>query len=119
MWGKGNSPDDQNKLNIIIIENKRGVIKVVTTSQCYLYRLHYTIIGFWPFTSAIASLALLAEYEIFTWQRKFAPTTLRFMGKPPLGQERPCSTVKVHVDPQSQDGLCEGVHLYLSANASL
>ena len=38
--------------------------------------------------------------------------------KPPLGQERTCSTVKV--DPQSHDkGIHDGVHPYLSANASV
>lgn len=40
------------------------------------------------------------------------------VGKPPLGQERTCSTVKEFPQAQSM-GIRDGVHPYLSANASV
>ena len=42
----------------------------------------------------------------------------RMVGKPPLGQERACSTVKVVLQAQSM-GIHDGVHPYLSASASV
>ena len=42
----------------------------------------------------------------------------RMVGKPPLGQERACSTVKVFPQAQSM-GIRDGVHPFLSANASV
>ena len=42
----------------------------------------------------------------------------RMVGKPPCGQDRVCSTVKVVPHAQSR-GLRDGVHPYLSASASV